>query len=274
MDAYFIEPATALFVDTLNYQRGLLYLGSEVCASPWMEALIICAMDGILLSFVYAVLHYDFYRNGSRFRKFMIVWGLVCGTLYAGYKNIIDKSAADDGITLAEVYAGATNGVSRIDVKAFGGVPEPVWYRNTKDQTWIKATDEGWSLDYAIDDGNMHVRGWVHPSTNDSVTAYNMWYFGSNPPAVEIIEQGGVTITGFSVSGRAVQITYEISDDVELYPGSVLTIESCTDIGDGIVAWQTEYVDEAPKHGKRSVGKTGFRLRHKTIWRVRLEVPE
>ena len=274
MDHFLIEPATALFVDTLNYQRGLLYLGCEVCASPWTKALVVCAMAGILLTFVCGVLRSRFYRNGSRFRKAMIVWGIFCSVAYAGYKSIIDKSAADDGITLTEVYAGAINGVSRIDVKAFGGIPEPVWFRNAKGQSWIKATDEGWFIDHAIDDGNMHVRGWVHPSTNDSVTAYNMWYFGNNPPAVEIVEQGGVTITGFSISGRAVQITYEISDDVELYPGSVLTIESWTEIGDGIAGWQTEFEDNAPKHGKRSIGKTGFRLRHKTIWRVRLEVPE
>lgn len=273
MDYALTTSAVELFVDTLNYQNGLMYLGEQICSPLWVKMLIVAAMVAIAGCFAVKVVKSRFFRNSPRFMKALIVWGIMSTTLYAGWKSIIDKSAADSGTSLAEVYAGPTNGMSRVHVKAYGGKPEPMWYRNTKDQTWIKAVDDGWMLDYALDDGNLHERQWMHTSTNDAVTAWHMWYFGENPPAVEIVEQGGVVITGFAVSGRSVKVTWEIKNHVELLGGSVVTVEYAT-VKDGNDVWTTVFTDNAPVHGERSMLSTGFYLDRITKWRVRLEVPE
>lgn len=274
MDDLLTSPATVIFLDTLNVQNGLMYLGHEVIGSIWAKIAVAAVMWAAGSWFCIRFLRSDFYRKQTRVMKFMLLWGVISSTLFATYKNILSKSASDDDITLVSVYAGPTNGVSRVDVVSTGGGPSPMWYRNAKDETWIKGVDNGWTLDYAEFDGTAFRVGWVHSSTNDEVTAYNMWYFGDHPPAVEIVEQGGLHITGFAVCGNYIQITWKIDADVELPEGSEVSIECVNDIGDGIEAWVTAWTDNAPTHMPTSWRHEGFHLDRTTKWRVRLEVPE
>lgn len=268
------SPATLVFIDTLNFQNAIMYLGREALGSIWVKIAVTMGMWGIASLCSVMFLRSRFFRKQPSYAKFLTLWGVLSTAIFAAYKNIISKSAADEGIALVSVWAGPTNGVSRVDVVATGGNPEPMWYRNSTDETWIKGVEDGWTLEYAESDGTTYAIGWVHASAEDEVTAYNMWYFGENPPAIEIVEQGGVTIEGFAVCGRYIRISWRIDEEVELADGAVVTVECATDIGDGVEVWQTVFKDAAPVHTPMSWQCDGFHLDKTTKWRVKLEVSE
>ena len=279
MEDILITPATAIFIDTLNFQNAFTYLvmGSPILP-PWFYPGFKAIM--ILLSLVCSglmavlVTKWRVYRTSSQGMRILIM-AVAMGMWHIGVtKSIINKASADDETTIIAADACVTNGVSRVYVEALNGKPEPMWYRNAKDQSWILATDDGWILMDALDEGNFHTREWTHSSTNKEVTAWNMWHFGENPPAVEIIESGGVHITGFKTSGKYVQITWKIDSSVELNDNSVLTIERADSIVDGSILWTTVLVERPPVHGERTYICPGFHLGKRTLWRIRLEVAE
>lgn len=274
MDSLLTSPATQIFLDTLTLQGQIEYLAGEVTASVWSMVAVAVSMWALASVLAVRFFRSGFYRRQSRMGKAVTLLGVMSMTVYAGYKNITTKAAADEGISLVSVMAGPTNGVSRVDVVATGGSPEPMWYRNTKDQMWIKGTEDGWTLDYADSDGTEFRFGWTHPSTNDSVTAYNMWYFGENPPAVEVVEEGGVTIVGFAVCGNWIKITWKIDDEVEIPEGSKISVEYANVLGDNIEAWVTLNTLMNPTHNPTMFTYEGFHLDRTTKWRVRLEVQE
>lgn len=274
MDSLLTSPATQVFLDTLTVQGQVQYLAKEAASSVWVMIAVAVSMWAFASVLIIRFFRSGFYRRMSAAGKAVTLLGVATMTAYAGYKNITTKSAADEGITLVSVMAGATNDVSRVDVVATGGGPEPMWYRNTKDQTWIKGTDDGWTRDYAEFNGTEFRVGWTHPSTNDSVTAYNMWYFGDNPPAVEVIEEGGVTIVGFAVCGNWIKITWKIDDGIELPTGSTVSVEYANVLGDNVEAWVTLHTVTNPSHLPTMFTYEGFHLDRTTKWRVRLEVQE
>ena len=209
--------------------------------------------------------------NSRVWRFVLTAWFCACS--YIGVtkvKSILLSSGSDDGTTLVSAVCGVTNGYSFVEVKATGGDPGPMWYREAND--WILAENEGWnaiSLDHS---GAMYSREWRHSDTNDLVITHQMWYFGQNPPAVELTATGGITILSAMFTGKFVRFTWCIDQDVSLPPGSEVHLQNIF-LDDRLPMWEDRVVDQYPDHQTNETAVTGFFLDRRTAWRFRLEVP-
>ena len=164
----------------------------------------------------------------------------------------------------------ATYTIATIDFVASGGDPAPMWYRQATSNDWTLATADGWQAVRADISGGIYTRVWEHSGTNAELTAWNMWYFGENPPAVEITETGGVSIVSAAFTGKFARFEWKIDDEVEIRAGSRVMLQGRDSEND----WQTVSLDESPTHTHTSTTVYGFFLDRKTFWRVRLEVPQ
>ena len=272
------SPAVELFIDTLNYQNAMGYLANfyllKVESHLALDILMVLGAVLSIVCFACMVCRWKHYKTASYKGKCLLMFCAMSLFVYGAVKNILSKSGSDDEITLVKAETENTNGFSRVYVESLDKPPEPMWYRNFKDQSWIKGVDNGWTLTTAIDDGNYYVREWRYPSDDKEVVNWNMWYFGENPPAVEIVEQGGIEIISFAASGRNVTLIYRIGPEVELSDKAVLTIECSETRMDGVDLWVPLAVNSSPVHGDCEYKFNGFYLDRATKWRVRLEVPE
>lgn len=280
-----VTPAVQLFandmhVEAMRYELGEWIAGVCRPAAPFMAngwvqfllALLALAVGAHVCRRVVSAMC----PGRSAWRFALCLW--FCAATYIGFTkfgSILPKSSADEGTTLVEVMAGETNGYSCVIAKATGLDPAPMWYRAAVSNDWTLATDDGWTETSADHTGDVYAREWRNPDTNAAVTAWAMWYFGQNPPAVELTVTGGVRVVGAVFSGRFVRFTWAVDEAVTLKEGSRLVIQNL-DYADfsSPSAWNEIVVDESPSTNLTSTVINGFYLDRKTKWRLRLEVPQ
>lgn len=256
------DPATQLFLDTLGLQGEIEYLLSET----WVRGVMIIVAAAFSAMVAVAIAR----SKGTGDSKAALAALVVCCALIGATKSILTKSSSDDGVTLVSVEADVTNGLSRVTAVASGGDPAPMWYRQAASNDWTLATADGWQAVRVDISGGIYTRVWEHSGTNAELTAWNMWYFGENPPAVEITETGGVSIVSAAFTGKFARFEWKIDDEVEIREGSRVMLQGRDSEND----WQTVSLDESPTHMNTSTTVYGFFLDRKTFWRVRLEVPQ
>ena len=264
-------PATLIFLDTLNWSSGLAYLWRESLLRQLLPAISILLGAGVLAWF--AVWNRRLDRGA---RGMLTVLCILCS--YVGITkmgSILLSSSADEGCALLDVRAGQTNGYSCVIAKATGLDPAPMWYRAVASNEWTLAVDDGWTEASVDHTGAVYTREWRNPDTNTAVTAWAMWYFGQNPPAVELTVTGGVRVVGAMFSGQAVRFTWMVDGNVALKDGSRLVIQNLdyADSGNPPV-WNEIVADDSPSTNLTSTTVHGFYLDRKTKWRLRLEVPQ
>ena len=226
-------------------------------------AMLVCASEMLGSGFA------AWWRKTDRKARNVLLIGTMLFIWYAGSKNIAPKSASDDGITLTSATLEVTNDVARLVVGSTGGAPQPAWFREAVTNSWTLATDDGWVLvsSVAYDPPGVYTNTWERADTNGCDHA--SWYFGENPPPIEIVETGGIEITSLAASGRSLTIYWRVKTDITLNAGSEVIVESQG--SDNI--WVQQH-SETAQHGDRYVKFQGFWLDRKTLWRVRLVVPQ
>ena len=208
----------------------------------------------------------------SKWRWVLGCWFCACS--YVGVTkvgSILSRSGSDDGVTLTSAECGVTNGYSFVQAKATGGDPNPMWYREAASNDWTLATDDGWTA--ATDDhtGAVYTREWRNSSTNEETVTHAMWYFGENPPAVELTASGGVQIVSALFSGKLVRFAWYVPVEIPLPEGSSITLQNYF-FGDLPPAWSDAQALPV-NHATNETIVTGFFLDRKSAWRIRLEVP-
>lgn len=278
-----VTPAVQLFandmhLEAMRYELGEWIAGAcrpavPIMASDWMQFLLIlvalAAGAHACRRIVSAMC-----PGRSVWRLALCLW--FCAATYVGFTkfgSILTKSSADEGTTLVEVMAGETNGYSCVIAKATGLDPAPMWYRMAASNEWVNATNDGWTATSVERIGNFYTREWRNADTNEAVTGWTMWYFGENPPPVEVIVTGGVNLLGAVFSGQFVRFTWQVDEDVPLKPGSRLVIQNMEHT-DSLPMWDEVVADESPTTNVTETVVYGFYLDRKTSWRLRLEVPQ
>jgi hypothetical protein len=265
-------PATQIFLDTLDWHNGLAYLWRESLLRQLLPAISIFLGAGVLAWFDWT----NRRRLGKSERGMLMLLCVLC--TYVGmtkWCQILPHSSADEGCVLYEAKAGQTNDYSCVIVKATGLDPAPMWYRAAVSNEWTLATDDGWTETSVDRTGDFYTREWRNPDTNTAVTAWAMWYFGQNPPAVELTVTGGVKVVGAMFSGRTVRFTWMVDENVALKEGSRLVIQNLDYADSGNPsAWNEIVTDESPSTNLTMTTISGFYLDRKTKWRLRLEVPQ
>ena len=258
------DPATQLFLDTLGLQGGIEYLLSET----WVRGVMIIVAAAFSAMVAVAIAR----SKGTGDSKAMLAALVVCCTLIGATKNILTKSSSDDGVTLVSVEANVTNGLSRVTAVASGGDPAPMWYREAASNEWTLATDDGWVATLADHTWNVYTREWQNADTNEATVAHQMWFFGQNPPAVELTATGGVTIVSAMFTGKFARFEWYIDPDISLPYGSEVHLQNMF-LDDNLPMWNDAHIDGSPDHLTNITTVTGFFLDKKTAWRLRLEVP-
>jgi len=279
----FVSPATQLFANDMHLEATRYELGERIAeagggfapflADDWTQlglALIALAAGAHVCRRLVSAMC----PGRSAWRFVLCLW--FCAATYIGFTkfgSILTKSSADEGTTLVEVMAGETNGYSCVIAKATGLDPAPMWYRMAASNEWVNATNDGWTATSVERIGNFYTREWRNADTNDAVTGWTMWYFGENPPPVEVIVTGGVNLLGAVFSGQFVRFTWRVDEDVPLKPGSRLVVQNM-DHADSLPMWNEIVADESPTTNVTETVVYGFYLDRKTSWRLRLEVPQ
>lgn len=278
-----VSPATQIFANDMHLEAFRYELGewiAGVCqplapfmASDWTQlglGLLALALGAHVCRRVVS----SMCPGRSVWRFVLCLW--FCAATYIGFTkfaSVLTKSSADEGTTLVEVMAGETNGYSCVIAKATGLDPAPMWYRMAASNDWVNATNDGWTATSVERVGNFYTREWRNADTNEAVTGWTMWYFGENPPPVEVIVTGGVNLLGAMFSGQCVRFTWQVDEDVPLKPGSRLVVQNM-DHADSLPMWDEVVADESPTTNVTETVVYGFYLDRKTSWRLRLEVPQ
>ena len=162
--------------------------------------------------------------------------------IYGGSKvDLRQRSSADDGVALVSVVAQNTNGVTRISEVYSDYITEPGVYSNA----WTRAEDE--------------------------FTPFAMYWFGDNPPPVEVVAQGGVYIDAWRGSGLGVEVDWRVDDAIEIKAGTRLVLE----YGAGRAAFgEAATAAIVPGSLEGTLTVEGWFVGFVTYWRLKLEVPQ
>lgn len=201
----------------------------------------------------------------------ILIAAAVLGTIYGGSKmEIKPRSSADDGITLQAVIAINTNGVTRISATSTGASAQPMYYRDSISNNWTLATADGFLHEYSGTVNGIYSNAWSR--AEEEFTPKAMYWFGDNPPPVEIIVADGIFLDAWRGTGRGVEVDWHIADDVEIAEGSTVILEYAT----GNAAFETATEQQLSPGGGRSgtMSAQGWFVGYGTRWRLKLEVPQ
>jgi hypothetical protein len=201
----------------------------------------------------------------------ILIAAAVLGTIYGGSKmEIKPRSSADEGITLQTVIAINTNGVTRISATSTGASAQPMYYRDSTTNNWTLATADGFTHEYSGMVGGIYSNAWSR--AEEEFTPKAMYWFGDNPPPVEIIATDGIFLDAWRGTGRGVEVDWHIADDVEIADGSTVILEYAA----GNAAFETAAEQQLSPGGGRSgtMAVQGWFVGHATRWRLKLEVPQ
>ena len=204
-------------------------------------------------------------------RSAILIAAAVLGTIYGGSKvEIKPRSSADEGITLQAVIAINTNGVTRIAATSTGASAQPMYYRDSTTNNWTLATADGFTHEYSGMVGGIYSNAWSR--AEEEFTPKAMYWFGDNPPPVEIIATDGIFLDAWRGTGRGVEVDWHIADDVEIADGSTVILEYAA----GNAAFETAAEQQLSPGGGRSgtMAVQGWFVGYATRWRLKLEVPQ
>ena len=201
----------------------------------------------------------------------ILIAAAVLGTIYGGSKmEIKPRSSADDGITLQAVIAINTNGVTRISATSTGASAQPMYYRDSISNNWTLATADGFTHVYSGAVGGLYSNAWS--KAEEEFTPKAMYWFGDNPPPVEIVVADGIFLDAWRGTGQGVEVDWHIADDVQIAEGSMVILE----YGKGTAAFGTAAEQQLSPEGGRSgtMRVQGWFVGFVTRWRLKLEVPQ
>ena len=193
--------------------------------------------------------------------------------IYGGSKtNLAPRSNADEGISLASVAGYNTNDVSRVVALSTGAPPSPMWYRPSTSNEWTLATEDGWTLAASVylPEQGQYSNEWTRAETNFVPEA--MYWFGANPPAVEVVVEGGLFMESWHATGRGVTVEWRIADDTPLNEGATVVLEWTRSLGSNAV-WITAAQADASSTRSGTFHVSGWFVGFATRWRLKLEVP-
>ena len=192
--------------------------------------------------------------------------------IYGGSKvDLRQRSSADDGVALVSVVAQNTNGVTRISEVSTGAAAARMWYRNWTSNVWISAEADGFALEYSdyITEPGVYSNAWTR--AEDEFTPFAMYWFGDNPPPVEVVAQGGVYIDAWRGSGLGVEVDWRVDDAIEIKAGTRLVLE----YGAGRAAFgEAATAAIVPGSLEGTLTVEGWFVGFVTYWRLKLEVPQ
>jgi len=196
----------------------------------------------------------------------------VVAIIYGGAKNIISHFSSDAGITVtAATMNVATNDTDATTlVYSYTGTNDvalPLWVRQSVSNEWEHLGEE-WALDVRTYANGTNTCCYSVQPPASNIVPFAMYYVGNDPPPVEIVESGGVEILSFSMTSKAVTITYAVDGDVLRGKTGTLHVETCeTDS-----VWLDLYTTNHAATVTNTITGTGFFVGKTTKWRVRMEV--
>ena len=215
-----------------------------------------------------------FWRAASWHGCTIMFAAAILATMYGGSKiDLRARSSADDGIALVSVIAENTNGTTHISATYTGGEEiERMWYRNFASNVWLSAEADGFELEYSayFPEQGVHSNEWTRAEAE--FTPYAMYWFGDNPPPVEVVSVGGVFIDGWRGSGRGVEVDWHVDETIEIKEGTRVVLE----YGAARAAFGEAADAELTPGGGRSgtLSVQGWFVGFVTYWRLKLEVPQ
>lgn len=192
--------------------------------------------------------------------------------VYGGSKNLRPRFSCDSGIVVTEATLNvATNDTDATTlVYSYAGTNDvvlPLWVRQSVSNEWEHLGEEWVFGARTYANGTNTVEYFVQPPASN-VVPLAMYYVGNDPPPVEIVESGGVKILAFSMTSKAVTITYAVDGTVLRGKPGTLHVE--TSEKDNV--WIDLYTTNHAETVTNTLTHTGFFVGRTTKWRVRMEV--
>ena len=212
-------------------------------------------------------------KSLSRLDKVVLFALAVIATIYGGHKvDLKSRSGADNGITITYAAADNTNGVTTVSATYYGEPLERMWYRNFASNVWISAESDGFTLEYSayLPEAGVYSNAWTR--SEEGFTPYAMYWFGDNPPPVEVVSVGGVYIDAWRGNGRGVEVDWHVDETIEVREGARVVLEygaARTAFGEAASA------ELSPGGGRNgTLAVQGWFVGFVTYWRLKLEVPQ
>ena len=201
-----------------------------------------------------------------------IFWCMVAVGAYKS--NLLPRSSAnpDAGITLVAVTAVNTNGLTTITAVSRGNHATPMWYRDSTSNDWTLATLDGFEHTYSgyLPEAQHFSNVWTRAEEDYDVRV--AYWFGDDPPAVEVVAEGGIYMDVWHATGRGVDVQWHIDDGVVITEGSRVILEYGFGPGN---TWASVASCEVSPGNNRSgtLSVRGWFVSFATRWRLKLEVP-
>lgn len=214
-----------------------------------------------------------FWRAAKWHGSTVLIAAAILATMYGGSKiDLRARSSADEGITLVSVIAENTNGTTRISAVSTGASAEPMWYRPSISNDWIAAASDGWTQEHAgwVPEPGVYSNAWTR--NEEEFTPIAMYWFGDNPPPVEVVTEGGVFIDAWRGTGRGVEVDWRVDETIEIKEGTRVVLEYGTARAAFGEAADAELTPGGGRSGTLSV--QGWFVGFVTYWRLKLEVPQ
>ena len=211
-------------------------------------------------------------RKLSPIEKAVALVAVSVAIVYGGSKNILPRFSCDAGIEVTEATLNvATNDTDATTlVYSYAGTNDvvlPLWVRQSISNEWEHLGEEWVFGARTYANGTNTLEYFVQPPASN-VVPFAMYYVGNDPPPVEIVESGGVKILAFSMTSKAVTITYAVDGTVLRGKPGTLHVE--TSEKDNV--WINLYTTNHAETVTNTLTSTGFFVGRTTKWRVRMEV--